>query len=93
MKKENIVVGQEYQIKSMESFADFLNKKGIRLTSGYNDDFIKFISEKKEKRVVKVISIDLYDDIYGNIVWIDFTYKEEKKTQCVPAEMLKKLTK
>lgn len=93
MKKENIVVGQEYQIKSIESFADFLNKKGRRLTSGYNDYFIKFISEKKEKRVVKVISIDLYDDIYGNIVWIDFTYKEEKRGQCVPAEMLKKLTK
>ena len=48
MKKENIVVGQEYQIKSIESFADFLNKKGRKLTSGYNDDFIKFTSEKKE---------------------------------------------
>ena len=93
MKKENIVVGQEYQIKSMESFADFLNKRGRRLTSGYDDDFIKFISEKKEKRVVKVISIDLYDDIYGNIIWIEFAYEGNKKTQCVPAEMLKKLTK
>ena len=28
MKKENIVIGQEYQIKSIESFVDYFNKKG-----------------------------------------------------------------
>ena len=50
MKKENIVIGQEYQIKSIESFADYLNKKGRSLTSGYHNDFMKFISKKKEKK-------------------------------------------
>ena len=93
MKKENIVIGQEYQIKSIESFADYLNKKGRSLTSGYHNDFIKFISKKKEKIVVTVIGIDTCDDIYGNIIWIEFTYKKSKRGQCVPAEMLKKLTK
>lgn len=48
---------------------------------------------KKEKKVVKVIGIDTYDDIYGNIIWIEFIYKNCKRGQCVPAEMLKKLTK
>ena len=48
---------------------------------------------KKEKKVVKVIGIDTYDDIYGNIIWIEFIYKNGKRGQCVPAEMLKKLTK
>ena len=93
MKKENIVIGQEYQVKSIESFADYLNEKGGSFTSGYNDDFIEVISKKKEKRVVTVIGIDTYDDIYGNIVWIEYTYKKSKRVQCVPAEMLKKLTK
>ena len=93
MKKENIVIGQEYRVKSMKAFADFLNEKGENLNGGYHNDFIKFISEKKEKRVAKVIKIDLYDDAYGNIVWIEFLHEGKKRGQCVPAEMLKKLTK
>ncbi len=93
MKKENIVIGQEYRVKSMKAFADFLNEKGKNLNGGYDSKFIKFIAEKKEKRVAKVIRIDLYDDVYGNIVWIESLHEGKKIVQCVPAEMLKELTK
>ena len=90
MKKENIVIGKKYHLKSFKKFEEFAKSLNVGLNELYCDSFIKFLQEKEKDTEVTILSFESPDSC-GTNVEIEYIQEDEASTQYVPNQMIKKI--
>ena len=90
MKKENIVIGKKYHLKSFKKFEEFAKSMNVSLGDTYCDSFIEFLQKKEEDAEVTILSFES-TDIYGTNVEIEYMQEDETYTQYIPNQMIKKI--
>ncbi len=90
MKKENIVIGKKYHLKSLKKFEEFAKSIGVDLEHSYTVNFIEFLHEKDKDVEVAVLSFESTDR-HGTNVEIEYTQENETFTQYIPNQMIKKI--
>ena len=90
MKKENIVIGKKYHLKSFKKFEEFAKSMNVSLGDTYCDSFIGFLQKKEEDAEVTILSFES-TDMYGTNVEIEYIQEDEAFTQYVPNQMIKKI--
>ena len=90
MKKENIVIGKKYHLKSFKKFEEFAKSMNVSLDDTYCDSFILFLQKKEEDAEVTILSFES-TDIYGTNVEIEYMQEDAILTQYIPNQMIKKI--
>ena len=90
MKKEKIVIGEKYHLKSLKKFKEFAKYANAGLDDSYTDRFIKFLQEKEKDAEVTVLSFESMDR-HGTNVEIECVQEDEIFTQYIPNQMIKKI--
>ena len=90
MKKEKIVIGEKYHLKSLKKFEEFAKSIGVDLEDSYTVNFIEFLHEKEKDVEVTVLFFESTDR-HGTNVEIECKQEDETFTQYIPNQMIKKI--
>ena len=90
MKKEKIVIGKKYHLKSFKKFEEFAKSLNVGLNDSYWDGFINFLQKKEKDTEVTILSFEPPDSC-GTNVEIEYMQEDETFTQYVPNQMIKKI--
>ena len=90
MKKENIIIGEKYHLKSFKKFKEFAKYANVGLDDSYTDRFIKFLQEKEKDAEITILSFESADSC-GTNVEIEYMQEDEAFTQYIPNQMIKKI--